>query len=96
MFENVIKFEQGRSAKEFTFNSLTFVVLITIQLGAEKLSMKNPFLFESIKWRNLNKMKDALNEILKISDTVSKFDLSEAITKILDQVESHLTGSPSA
>ena len=67
-----------------------------MQLGAQKLSMKNPFLFENIKWRNLNKMKDALNEILRISDTVSKFDLSEAITKILDQVESHLTGSPSA
>lgn len=96
MFETVIKFEQSRSAKEFTFNSLTFVVLITMKLGTQKLSLQNPFLFESIKFRNLTKMKDALNEILSMSDTVSKFDLSEAISKILDQVESHLTGSPSA
>ncbi len=55
-----------------------------MQLGAQKLSLENPFLFESTKWRNLNKMKDALKEILSMSDTVSKFDLSEATTKILD------------
>jgi hypothetical protein len=55
-----------------------------MQLGAQKVSLETPFLFESITLSYFKKMKDALKEILSMSDTVSKFDLSEVITKILD------------
>jgi len=81
MFETVINFERSRPTKEFTFNSLTFVVLLNLQLSSQ--SQGKPFYTPSV-CRHLKTMRAALDEILSMLDNVSNFELSEAITKILN------------